>query len=264
MFGLWGSKAKSQHGSEAATLATIKRAQSFWDLAELGTRTSLLKRVIETEDDRLFLAYVHSKWSQIPYSDQMNLVIEVTRRDGNYRLLNRVSKMVADGFSLHTFNLAFGTTPLAEGWTFDDAIAIWYCLGRFCFLVAVGSVLGLREEDALNSADTVSKDLMKIWNMPEPSFKRFLQFNETKLPSMYSLYTSLNDATMFRKFFGLVVSEITGHDASFSVDNLSESFLVRVLEGKEMNMDAGLQNDVSSVFVMVLDGIRTQFRTFRA
>ena len=83
MFGFLGSKEASQRKSEAAVVASVKRAQNVWDYADLDSRTSLLKKVINTQDDRLFLAYVHAAWSQIPYSDQMKLVMEIMRLDGN-------------------------------------------------------------------------------------------------------------------------------------------------------------------------------------
>jgi hypothetical protein len=263
MFGFLGSKEASQRKSEAAVVASVKCAQNVWDYADLDSRTSLLKKVINTQDDRLFLAYVHAAWSQIPYSDQMKLVMEIMRLDGNDGLVKIMAKMVTNCFSAETFDLAFSQKPLAANWTFEDALAIWYCLGQFCFLVAVESVFGLPEADGLRVVDLGQKELMKSWNMSEPTFKRFWCFNESKLSSMFSLYQSLTDGEMFRRFFALVVSEITGHDVSFSADVFSGGLLVQILDGNEIDMDPLLHNKISSLFATVKNGVREQFRAFK-
>lgn len=263
MFGFLGSKTASQRKSEAGVVASVKRAQSVWDCADLDKRVSLLRRIINTQDDRLFLAYVHATWAQIRYDHQMKLVLEVMRRDGNDGLVKIMTKMVTNCFSAETFNLAFSQKPLADNWTFEDALAIWYCLGRFCFLVAVASIPGLPEADGLNAADVGTRELTGIWNMPEHTFKRFNEFNETKLSSMFSLYTSLSDGEAFGRFFALIVSQITGRDVSFSVDDFSSGMLVQLLTGQEMDFDPFLRNKISSLFVMVKDGVHEQFRAFK-
>jgi hypothetical protein len=171
--------------------------------------------------------------------------------------------MVTNCFSAETFDLAFSQKPLAANWTFEDALAIWYCLGQFCFLVAVESVFGLPEADGLRVVDLGQKELMKSWNMSEPTFKRFWCFNESKLSSMFSLYQSLTDGEMFRRFFALVVSEITGHDVSFSADVFSGGLLVQILDGNEIDMDPLLHNKISSLFATVKNGVREQFRAFK-
>jgi hypothetical protein len=253
----------AQRKSEAGVMAYVKLTHNVWDSADLIKRTSLLGRTINPQDDRLFLAYVHAPWTQIPYDDQMKLVMEVMRHDGNNGLIKIMAKMVANCFSAESFNLAFSQKPLAANWTFEDALAIWYCLGRFCFQVAVGSI-PLPEADALNVVDVGAKELMRIWNMPERTFKRFRQFNETKLSSMFSLYTSLNDEEMFARFFALIVSEITGHDVSFSVDDFSAGLFIQILDGKEIDMDPFLHNKIYSLFVLVKNGVCEQFRGYNS
>jgi len=104
---------------------------------------------------------------------------------------------------------------------------------------------------------------MRIWNMPEPTFKRFSQFNDTKLSSMFSLYTSLNDAEMFGRFFDLVVSEITGNDVSFSIDDFSGGIIVQLLAGKMIDMDPFLHSKIYSHFVTVKNGVCEQFRGYK-
>ena len=114
MFGFMGSKKASQRKSEAGVVASVKRAQSVWDYADLDKRTSLLGKIINTQDDRLFLAYVHATWTQIPYDHQMKLVLEVMRRDGNDGLVKIMTKTVTNCFSAETFTLAFSQKPLSR------------------------------------------------------------------------------------------------------------------------------------------------------
>jgi len=262
MFGFMGSKAAAQRKSEAAAMASVKRAQYVWDYADLSKRTSLLKRVINAQDDRLFLAYVHATWPQIPYSDRMKLVLEVMRREGNERTVNRAGEMVAKCFSAETFNLLFGQRPYGANWTLNDALGIWHSLGCFCFLISIGSLIGLPEADEGYVVGLGQKALMKTWNMPAPALKRFELFNATKLPSAISIYTPISDSETFGRFISLFISEITGKDVSFSPNELSSSMLERLLQGQETDIDPFLHNKVASLFATVKSGVREQFRTF--
>ena len=127
--------------------ARVKRAQGMWDYANLSKRTLLLRGIIDTQDDRLFLAYVHAPWLQIPYGDRMKLTMEVMRLDGNERLSRRAGEIVAGTFAADTFQSLFGEKPLAASWTSDDALGVWHSLGRFCFLISIGSITGFRKHE---------------------------------------------------------------------------------------------------------------------
>jgi hypothetical protein len=48
---VFGSKAAEQRKSDAAAEARVKRARSVWEFADLSKRTSLLRAVIDTQDD---------------------------------------------------------------------------------------------------------------------------------------------------------------------------------------------------------------------
>jgi hypothetical protein len=73
MFGFWKSNDESWRNKFASTEAMVKRGHIAWDNADVELRTLLLKNVMDIEDDRLFLAYVHAAWGQIPESVQLKI-----------------------------------------------------------------------------------------------------------------------------------------------------------------------------------------------
>src|SRR6202034_832252 len=117
------------------------------DYGDLSKRSSLLKKIIDTQDDRLFSAYVHAPWSQIPFNDQVKLTMEVMRVDGNERVSRKAGEIVAGIFSAETFQSLFSDKPLAANWTSDDALGVWHSLGRFCFLISVRSITRFQKHE---------------------------------------------------------------------------------------------------------------------
>lgn len=264
MFSFSATKSAEQRKSEAALAAKIEHAQSAWGLADLGKRTSLLKNVIHTQDDRVFLAYVHAPWSQIPWEAQMKLTVEVMKHDDNERLARRAGEIVADTFSAENFNGLFGEKSLAANWTSDDALGVWYSLGRFCFLVSIGSIEGFQKHEMNHIIETGQASLMSVWKMPEPVLRRFEQFNGDSLASVFSTYTSLSSPESYRTFFSFFVSEILGTEVTFSPSDVSASYLEQMLKGQVTDLDPFLLGKVSSVFTYLQQAIRDYVSQFYA
>jgi len=262
MFGLFGSKSAEQRKSEASAEARVKRAHSVWDYADLSKRTSLLRNVIDTQDDRIFLAYVHAPWSQIPYGDQMKLALEVMKLDGNERLSRRAGEIVAGIFSAETFHGLFNDRPLAANWTSDDALGVWHSLGRFCFLISIGSIQGFQKHEVDFVIDAGQASMMNVWKMPKPVLSSFERFNGDRLASVFDTYTSLSSAEMYSTFFRFFVSEILGNPVSFTSDDVSASYGVQMLKGQVIDMDPFLPNKVSSAFMQLQDQIRDYISKF--
>jgi hypothetical protein len=261
MFG-FGSKAAEQRKSEASVAARIKRAQGMWDYADLSKRTSLLKNVIDTQDDRLFLAYVHAPWSQIPYDDRRKLTIEVMKLDGNERLSRRAGEIVAGIFSAETFHSLFNDKHLAANWTSDDALGVWHSLGRFCFLISIGSIQGFRKHEVDFVIDAGQASMINAWKMPKPVLFSFERFNGDRLASVFAAYTSLTSAEMYSTFFRFFVSEILGNHVSFTAEDLSASGLEQILKGQLVDSDPFLSTKVSSAFTQLQDQIRDYVSKF--
>lgn len=148
MFGFLNPKAVSQRKAVAGAEAMVRHAKSVWDSSDLERRTLLLKRSIDIQDDKLFLAYVHAPWSQMPNGVQIKLALAVAAQEETHALttkMDRVSALggkagetLANGFSIEQFSEFFGQKPLAANWNSEEALGIWYALGRFCFLVTIG------------------------------------------------------------------------------------------------------------------------------
>lgn len=261
MFG-FGSKTAEQRKSEAAVAAGIKRAQGMWDYADLSKRTSLLRNVIDTQDDRVFLAYVHAPWSQIPYDNRMKLTMEVRRIDGNERLARRAGEIVAGIFSAETFQSLFGEKPLAANWTSDDALGVWHSLGRFCFLISIGSITGFQKHEVDFVIEAGQASMMSVWKMPKPVLFNFERFNGDRLASVFATYTSLSTAEMYSTFFRFFVSEILGNHVSFTPEDVSASGLEQILKGQLVDLDPFLSTKVSSAFTNLQVQIRDYVSKF--
>lgn len=261
MFG-FRSKAAERPKSDGAAEAKVKRAQSVWDYADLSKRTSLLRAVIDTQDDRLFLAYVHAPWSQIPYGDQMKLTMEVMRLDGNERLARRAGEIVAGIFSAETFHSLFAQKPLAANWTSDDALGVWHSLGRFCFLISIGSIKGLQKYEVNFVIESGQASMMNAWRMPKPVLYSFERFNGEKLASVFATYTSLSSAEMYSTFFRFFVSEILGNHVSFTPEDVSASGLEQILKGQLVDLDPFLPAKVSSAFTQLQEQMRDYVSKF--
>lgn len=248
MFEFLSTKSAAQRKSEAGAVEAVRRAQAVWSNADLSKRTSLLSKVIDTQDDRVFLAYVHSQWSQIPYDDRMKLTLQVMKYEDNERVARRAGQIVAEGFDAENFNKAFAQMPLAPNWTSDDALGVWYSLGRFCFLISIGSIQGFEEHEIDNIIESGQASMMNTWRMSKDVRDRFERFNDDRLASVFSTYTSLSSPEAFRAFFTFFVSEILGTEASFTPSDASASLLDRLLQGQGLDSDPCLISKVSSMF----------------
>ncbi|MDE3188248.1 MAG: hypothetical protein KGM96_12115 [Acidobacteriota bacterium] len=261
MFG-FGSKAAEQRKSEAAAEARVKRAHSVWDYADLSKRTSLLNNIIDTQDDKIFLAYVHAPWSQIPFNDQMKLTMEVMKLDGNEKLSRRAGEIVAGIFSAETFHSLFGEKPLASNWTSNDALGVWHSLGRFCFLISIGSIKGFQKHEVDFVIKTGQASMMSVWRMSKPVLFSFERFNGDRLASVFVTYKSLSSAEMYNTFFSFFVSEILGDHVSFTPEDVSASGIERILKGQVADLDPLLLNKVSSAFTQLQVQIRDYVSQF--
>lgn len=254
MFG-FGSKAAEQRKSQASADARVKSAHSVWDNADLSKRTSLLRNVVDTADDGVFLAYVHAPWSQLSSSEQMKLTMEVMRLDGNERASRRAGEIVAGIFSAETFHNLFSDKTLAENWTTDDALGVWHSLGRFCFLIAIGST-GLRKHDVDFVIEAGQVSMMNLWKMSEPVLFSFERFNGDRLASVFAAYVSLTSPEMYGTFFRFCVSEILGNHVSFTPEEVSATGLEQILKGRVVDLDPLLSTKVSSAFTQLQSGTR--------
>lgn len=172
-------------------------------------------------------------------------------------IASEVAKRVAANFSAVRFPDFFGSEPFREGWNRNDALAVWYCLGYFCFLVAGGSAVK-DESTATVLLDLGLKHLLQRWKMPPLVSARFEQFCRAKLGSVFTVYESLSNAREFGKFFCLFVSEIVGNDITFSRESLDSILLV--LQGKQINADIVLHQSVSGFFVAALNEAKEYIR----
>lgn len=302
MFGFLNSKAASRQKAQVGAEAMVRHGHAVWDSADVERRTSLLRRVIDIKDDRLFLAYVHAPWSQIPSDVRVNLALAVIAQEETHALtvkMDRVSALghkagetVARRFSAEQFSEFFGQKPLAptapswpsenrivgsyqawekggkEGlrdwlkenklpnWNSEEALGTWYALGRFCFLISIGSLEDVRDADMNSLIVSGEGGLMATWRMPESAMRRFDGFNGTKFADAYSVYRSINNGEMLGRFFSLFVCEILGNDVSFSPKDFSSGTLGQMLRGEGVEMDPFLANDISSMFVKTKNAIQ--------
>ena|ERR1700722_7928376 len=258
MFGFRKSKTASQRNLYATAEAELKLAKTAWDSADVDRRTSLLKKAIDIKDDKLFLAYVHAPWPQIPGGVQLKLDMAMIEMEFFETLARKIGEVVALCFSAEQLIKYFGQKTFTANWTFNDALGVWYCLGRFCFLVSVGSLNGIHEADVAAILDVGQKHLMAGWKMSGPTLQRFEEFNGTKLEGAYSIYKSITDGQAFARFFSLFVSAILGNDISFSPNEFSLGWLAQILQSSgEFDMDPVLTTEISSLFVEVGDMIRS-------
>jgi hypothetical protein len=302
MFDFLNFKSVSDRKAEAGVEATFRHGHTVWDSADVERRTSLLRRVIDIQDDRLFLAYVHAPWSQIPNEIQVKLALAVMAQEETHALtikMDRISALghkagetVARRFSAEQFSEFFGQKPLAptapswpsenrivgsyqawekggkEGlrdwlkenklpnWNSEEALGTWYALGRFCFLISIGSLEDVRDADMNSLIVSGEGGLLATWRMPESAMRRFEHFNGTKLADAYSVYKLINNGEMFSRFFSLFVAEILGNDISFSANDFSNGTLGQLPRGERVEMDPFLANDVSSMFVKTKQAIQ--------
>lgn len=271
MFGFLNSKAASQRKAEAAAEATVRHGHVVWDMADVERRTSLLRRALGTQDDRLFLAYIHAPWSQIPDGVRVKLALAVMAQEENDALFlkldriralgDKAGKSVAQCFSVEQFCEFFGQKSFSGNWTLEEALGIWYALGRFCFLISIGSLEGIQDADMNSLLVCGQGGLETTWRMPEATLSRFEDFNATKLAAAYSVYKSIDNGEKFGRFFSLFISEILGNDVSFSLNDFSKGMVAQVLQGERMEMDPFLANEVSSMFVKVKKSIHAYIYT---
>jgi hypothetical protein len=192
----------------------------------------------------------------------MKLTMEVMRLDGNEKLSRRAGEIVAGIFSAETFQSLFGDKPLAAKWTSDDAVGVWHSLGRFCFLISIGSITGFRKHEVDFVIEAGQASMMSAWKMPKPVLDSFEQFNGDRLAPVFAVYTMLSNAEMYSTFFSFFVSEILGNHVSFTPEDVSAGRLEQVFKGQLVDIDPFLSTKVASAFTQLQEQIRDYVSKF--
>ena len=251
MFDFLKSKPGSLQERINAVEAVVRRTRTHWDHADVRDRTELLKHAVVIHDDQLFLAYVNSPWSRLPQDVALKLTNCLMNKKSRERLLSlvgtKVSECTALLFSAPEFQRFFGQQSWAKDWSHEDGLGVWFALGRFCQLIAIGSA-GLRQEDERALIHSSQEMLISRWSMVSSTWTAFERFNEHKLKSAFLLYRSADNGRKTSTLFSLFVSEIVGNDVSFSLPKSSDWALEKLLEGNAMVFDPVLVSQVSGRF----------------
>ena len=252
MLGLFGSKNSTRRNSYAALEEAVENAGRVWDTADVEKRVELLEKAKRIEDDRMFLAFVHVPWSQLPESTRLGIFEVLAKRDTEDHFVKTAARHmggnVADSYSEAEFDALFGNQEYDENWSRERALGVWYGLGRFCLFISIGQLQRLRERDYETAVNAGEDGLLSRWKMSDATRKSYERFGALKIPLILQMYREIDDREKLRLFFLVVMSEMLGHETTVSTDDFSGGYLALVLRGVRMDVELTILSRVSSMF----------------
>lgn len=121
-----------------------------------------------------------------------------------------VAEIVVDTFSFASFEKYFGTYPLPDAWSRDDALGVWYSLGSLSLAVAVWSVFNSDPAKSHACIDSFRNKLLKRWNMSGTSLDRLFTFsNQTEAVAFKAIH-SCDTGARLASFFQRYASNVVG------------------------------------------------------
>lgn len=160
------------------------------------------------------------------------------------QLASTLAGKITTAFSASRFHSLFDDEPMASNWTISDALAVWYALGYFCFLSAVGSI-DLEGEVTTAILNRGYGQLVENWKMPEVTHEQFQAFVKANLNEILAAYEAAEDASKLFLFFEHFTSKVLGHEISFSPRSLFETLLL----GGKFNENPVLASSVGKLFM---------------
>jgi hypothetical protein len=117
-------------------------------------------------------------------------------------------------FSADAFHGYFDSASIAEDQDIDHALAEWHAFGTFSYTFCLWKVY---DDQSKVSAvlDVFQLKLLESLHLNEAARKQFLNIVTERQNEYLSRYQEVNDGPSMARFFGRVVSHITG---SFSAD----------------------------------------------
>ncbi len=145
------------------------------------------------------------------------------------RFSEAIALVIGSSFSTDTFRDLFGEREMAEGWTWNDAVAAWYSLGHFALVIAAWSVYANNARTA-PVLDCCRPKLLEHWNLsPNGAISAKLKKIVNEIDSeAFASYVRCKDGTLLHRFFARYVSRILGAPVPFSERNVSEDELLGI------------------------------------
>jgi Flp pilus assembly protein TadD len=152
---------------------------------------------------------------------------------------------VAEVFSSARFTDIFKEDTLAGGWTFDDALAVWYSLGHLALVIAAWQACK-EEKRVFRITNRCRSVLVRQWSMSENVLAKLRgTVNETEAAAVASFTTCKNGADLLL-FFSRYVSTILGAPVPFSDRSMFDDQMMGI---KYLGADPVLHATVCDLFV---------------
>jgi CheY-like chemotaxis protein len=155
-----------------------------------------------------------------------------------------IVRLVGQTFSSTNFFELFGDQTLSDGWTLDDALAVWYSLGYLSLIVAVSKTFD-SQDHAMLIIDTCQPLLLKQWKMSASILEKFRTVTqETEEPAFHA-FTSCETELGLMRFFSSYANRILGAKLPFdgsTADMIAMGF-------KPKTFDAALPAPICHLFV---------------
>lgn len=154
-----------------------------------------------------------------------------------------VAGLIAHSFSFTQFTELFKDQKLAEEWTSDDALTVWYSMGNLVLVIATWQTY--RDKATIFSIlDRTRSTLKTKWGISETQFEKLRAFiNETEGEAVTSFVSCKSGDDLFR-FFSRYTDRIIGLAVPFS----ASTFEVQLM-GKQSHHDPLLPMKVSDLFI---------------
>jgi hypothetical protein len=168
-------------------------------------------------------------------------------------VVQEVARRIAQVFSSTQYLHFFGDKTFSAGWTYNDALAVWFSLGNLALVIAVWQEQKTGVEFANRAIDLVRAELLKQWRMPDLVFAKLQAALAETEEQAFKAFTTCTTGIELELFFSRYVSWILGYPVPFSgVSRFEDEVMGIRNQGTDIFQNAAL----SEVFVSLLVEIK--------
>lgn len=168
---------------------------------------------------------------------------------------DRIAEVVTGFFPRSRFDEHFEGRITAEGWTIEQALAMWFALAHLALVVAATKAYGGEQEAISRVVRLCEPYLMKRWSMPigiSIMFQSAVERSETEAFAALSACATGHDLAEFESRY---TDRILGVPVPFSVRNKSNPFMDYFSINAERQAGLGFSHCVGLLFMELVESL---------
>jgi hypothetical protein len=154
--------------------------------------------------------------SSSPMSVDPEVTVDELKDAARTALAELIAFKITTTFSLTRFTELFRDETLSEGWTLDDALAVWYSVGHVAMVIAALDETSKIPDDISPIIQLCKRKMLKHWGMPDTIFKKLRSVVDDLENAAVNSFISCSEADDLERFASQYTSRIKGSRVPFS------------------------------------------------